>query len=574
MLVLGGIRVRQSQSLQEMQAPVGDVLAADLNETLASNPTSMLGRINELGAAQLPEGAFDNAPVGIYGDPSLEPMPSPNLDAGTARQRVKDAGLEGLIEIPEKGLPELAVDILIRRKKEERERQSTQARAPGGLGVGLLRLGTALAGSALDPINVGTAFLPVVSGARYADWLASRTTLLGRAGVRAGVGAIEGAAGAALVEPLVLAGKKLEQGDYGLYDSFLNVTLGSVLGAGLHAGSGLLSDLTRPGSISKVMSEMPPEAREAVLAQAIGARVEGGAVRADAVLETLAKTDERVARVLERDRAQAAAAAEPSKAGASMDDDLRVAYWYEEVKRLRALDEPRGESLASFIREKGGIRSTDLEGSEVRAAVQDANLPPGFWNDKAGKNADDMALAAWEAGYIGDRTGDRPSLREFYDALRQEASGQRIYPVETRDRLDADAAQAARMEDELSSSGLTLNDDAMKVARALAAREKQALSELPEPGGWTRETEDPAYLAATREADEAAALFGLEPDARLARATEEVALAEERLGELERAGLLNEDDKARLRAADEAVQLADAQAAAMKEGALCMARAG
>ena len=97
MLVLGGIRVRQSQSLQEMQAPVGDVLAADLNETLASNPTSMLGRINELGAAQLPEGAFDNAPIGIYGEPSLEPMPSPNLDASTARQRVKDAGLEGLI---------------------------------------------------------------------------------------------------------------------------------------------------------------------------------------------------------------------------------------------------------------------------------------------------------------------------------------------------------------------------------------------------------------------------------------------------------------------------------------------
>lgn len=582
MLVLGGIRVRQSQSLQEMQAPVGDVLAADLNETLASNPTSMLGRINELGAAQLPEGAFDNAPIGIYGDPSLEPMPSPNLDASTARQRVKDAGLEGLIEIPEKGLPELAVDILIRRKKEERERQSTQARAPGGIGVGLLRLGTALAGSALDPINVGTAFLPVVSGARYADWLASQTTLLGRAGVRAGVGAIEGAAGAALVEPLVLAGKKLEQGDYGLYDSFLNVTLGSVLGAGLHAGSGLLSDLTRPGSISKVMSEMPPEAREAVLAQAIGARVEGGAVRADAVLETLAKTDERVARVLERDRAQVAAErVEPGAAEARLRDqiaageDPRVRFWYEEARRMQrdAVEPAKSEGLFGFVRQQGGLRRGDLESSEVAAALGDTRPPPGFWNGK-GRNADDMALAAWEAGYIGQRGGERPTLREFYDALAREARGERVFVPEREAEFAGRREARANVERGLADTGLTLNDDAMKVARALAAREKQALSELPEPGGWTRETEDPAYLAATREADEAAALFGLEPDARLARATEEVALAEERLGELERAGLLNDDDKARLRAADEAVQLADAQAAAMKEGALCMARAG
>lgn len=579
MLVLGDVRVRHSKSLQEMRAPVGDVLGADFNEALASNPTSMLGRINELGSARLPEGAFDNAPVGIFGDPSLEPMPSPNLDAPTARQRVKDAGLEGLIEIPEKGLPELAVDILIRRKKEERERQSTQARAPGGLGVGLARLGTSLAASALDPINVGTAFLPVISGARYADWLASRTTLLGRVGVRAGVGAVEGAAGAAVVEPLVYAGKKLEQGEYGLLDSFLNVTIGGVLGAGLHAGGGLVSDLLRPGSVSKVMSEVPPEAREAVLAQGIGARVEGGPVRADVVLDTLAKTDERVARVLERDRAQVASI-EKVPAGAAAErldalSDPRVAFWYEEVKRLRAaqVEPAKGEGLFGFIRQQGGLRRNDLEGSEVAAALGDTRPPPGFWNGK-GRNADDLALAAWEAGYIGTPGGERPTLREFYDALAREARGARVFVPERAAEFAGDKAARDAAERSLSESGLSLDDDAMKVARALAAREKQALADLPEPGGWTRETDNPDYLEASHQADEAAALFGLEPDARIQRAADELALAEERLRDLDRAGLLTEEDTARLRAADEAIELADAQAAAAKEGALCMARSG
>lgn len=570
MLILGDVRVRRSKSLQEMEAPVGDVLAADVEDALTSNPTSMLGRMNELGAAQLPEGSFDNAPVGIFGDPSLEPMASPKLDANAARQKVKDAGLEGLVEIPDSGLPELAVDILIRRKKEERERLSTQRRAPGGVGVGLLRFGAALGASALDPINIGTAFLPVVGAQRYAAMLAGKTTLAGRAGVRAGVGALEGAAGAALVEPIILAGKALEQGEYGLLDSFLNVTLGSVLGAGLHAGGGAIGDLLRPGSIAKVMSEMPPEAREAVLAQAIGARVEGGPVRADAVLETLARTDERVARVLERDRA---AVAERSARAGAVDDDLRTAFWYEEVKRLRAAaEEPKGESLASFIRERGGLRANDLEGTEARAAMQDAKLPPGFWNNRTGRNADDMALAAWEAGYIGTREGERPTLREFYDALRQEASGQRVYPAETRERLDADAVQLDNMARELDEAGLSIDDDAMKIARALAEREKAALAAAPEPRGYTRETEDPDYLAASREADEAAVLLGLEPDKRWQRAQEELALAEERLADLERAGLLTEEDTARLRAADEIVARAKDEAAAMQEGALCMAR--
>ena len=45
-----------------------------------------------------------------------------------------------------------------------------------------------------------------------------------------------------LVEPIVLTAATAEQADYGLMDSFLNVTFGSIIGGGLHVGAGALKD--------------------------------------------------------------------------------------------------------------------------------------------------------------------------------------------------------------------------------------------------------------------------------------------------------------------------------------------
>jgi len=68
---------------------------------------------------------------------------------------------------------------------------------------------------------------------------------LARAGVRAGVGATEGLAGAAIAEPLVYAQAQAEQADYGMLDSLLNVAFGAIFGAALHAGGGALADALR-----------------------------------------------------------------------------------------------------------------------------------------------------------------------------------------------------------------------------------------------------------------------------------------------------------------------------------------
>lgn len=138
------------------------------------------------------------------------------------------------------------VDILVNRKTLERERQSIIARGPegsfnpfnSGFYTGGAKLGTSLAVSIADPINIASAFIPVVGEARFAS-LVARQGLTKARGIR---GVVEGAVGAAAVEPIVLTAATTEQADYGLMDSFLNVTFGSIIGGGLHVGAGALKD--------------------------------------------------------------------------------------------------------------------------------------------------------------------------------------------------------------------------------------------------------------------------------------------------------------------------------------------
>ena len=138
------------------------------------------------------------------------------------------------------------VDILVNRKNLERERQSIIARGPegsfnpfnSGFYTGGAKLGTSLAVSIADPINIASAFIPVVGEARFAS-LVARQGLTKARGIR---GVVEGAVGAAAVEPIVLTAATAEQADYGLMDSFLNVTFGSIIGGGLHVGAGALKD--------------------------------------------------------------------------------------------------------------------------------------------------------------------------------------------------------------------------------------------------------------------------------------------------------------------------------------------
>ena len=143
------------------------------------------------------------------------------------------------------------VDIMVEEKKDERSRQSIIERGPKGFGVGALKFATGLGVSLFDPINIAASFIPVFGQARFAGLVARQ----GFTRARLAKGVTEGAVGAAIVEPIVYGVAKDVQADYGLADSLLNITFGTILGGGLHVGAGKLKDLRTASKFKQRVKE-------------------------------------------------------------------------------------------------------------------------------------------------------------------------------------------------------------------------------------------------------------------------------------------------------------------------------
>lgn len=227
------------RSMLDIPADAGEVFDASFGGTASTNASASVIRTEQLQQA--------NDGLRLTGDtesilvpPRNEPD-TPMLDAKAARDRVAGMGLE--IKIPEQGIREGALDILVDRHREQAARQQVMARASSGTMPA--QLAGALAASLLDPLNIASAFVPVVGEARYAAMLGRAASPLGRAGVRVGLGAVEGAVGAAIIEPLPLLAASMDQTEYGLSDSLANIALGGVLGGGLHSVGGAVSDALR-----------------------------------------------------------------------------------------------------------------------------------------------------------------------------------------------------------------------------------------------------------------------------------------------------------------------------------------
>jgi hypothetical protein len=156
-----------------------------------------------------------------------------------------------------------------------------------------------LGGSILDPLNIASAFIPSVAFARTAtlaskikspvkvagQQLAGKTT-----GSRFATGTMDGAIGAAVVEPLVIGAAALEDDDdYTLMDSFLNIALGSALGGGLHAGFGKISDR---------INKLPASTRDTLQRASIAQVADNQEVNLSVLIDNVEKTN--VAKVEEQ----------------------------------------------------------------------------------------------------------------------------------------------------------------------------------------------------------------------------------------------------------------------------------
>lgn len=248
----------QGVGLSILDAPVttGEAAEAAFDQSLSTSITPLFREAQNL---------FAQETGGVRYDPISRQLQSVDpttalLTKEQAQQQVKDSGLE--VDVPDGGMRQGALDLLLNRRRAERERAIIMQNAPGSAAPAMVL--ASFAAQAVDPVNIASAFIPVVGEARYTAMLAGATGFGGRLGVRAGVGAVEGAVGAAVLEPGVYTLSQQLQDDYDITDSLTNIAFGAALGGSLRGIGGIVRDRFFPSNkidIGDSLDDMPQPVR-------------------------------------------------------------------------------------------------------------------------------------------------------------------------------------------------------------------------------------------------------------------------------------------------------------------------
>lgn len=412
-----------------------DVLGATLDETLYYNPLSALNR------------TFDQ-----YLGPGADGR---RLSAEEYRD---SQYYRPGIEVDEDGITEGLANLFAERHDRRAAFRSTLNRSRGGFGLGAAQFGTMLAGSVIDPLNIASAFIPTVGAARMATMAAK----YGKTGSRLIGGAINGTVGAVAVEPFVVGQAFLEQdADYGLMDSFLNVTFGAVLGGGLHAGFGKISDRIEASSVKR-------EALARAIVDAVNDQeVQGGKIieveEAAKDADIIAAANERLA----KDRSVRAVERRfDPKTGDIVEetvireDDVTTLGEPDKRKgkarppRLRA-KEPK--TLIQFIRANGGIDPESQGAADLKEIIPAAKAGKFYVSAaKGGRSVDDMLTLAREEGYLPPEIEgqvDDIGINDLIDAVREDKTGNKQYSAADAEAV-AQFDEAQRIADFLDRKGI------------------------------------------------------------------------------------------------------------------------
>lgn len=248
----------QGVGLSILDAPVttGEAAEAAFDQSLSTSITPLFREAQNL---------FTQETGGVRYDPISRQLQSVDpttalLTKEQAQQQVKDSGLE--VDVPDGGMRQGALDLLLNRRRAERERSIIMQNAPGSAAPAMVL--ASFAAQAVDPVNIASAFIPVVGEARYTAMLAGATGFGARLGVRAGVGAVEGAVGAAVLEPGVYTLSQQLQDDYDITDSLTNIAFGAALGGSLRGIGGIVRDRFFPSNkidIGDSLDDMPQPVR-------------------------------------------------------------------------------------------------------------------------------------------------------------------------------------------------------------------------------------------------------------------------------------------------------------------------
>jgi hypothetical protein len=385
----------------------------------------------------------------------------PWLDRDSAVSMISEAGFsESDIPISEFGANSAALSHVIKMKERERSRGAMIQQGSTGVGRSAASMVVALLTSMADPVNLAVSWIPVVGQARYASALANASSKGARALVRMRRGALEGAVGAALIEPVILEASSRDQLDYGWQDSLLNFAFGSAMGGGLHAGMGAIGDALSPrvaqpvGVTSNKIADQDFATKESMLRHSVGMMADDrlpdvdfilgagsrgsfaeGAQRVD--LAPRLVVDEEAARFVDAD------------SGAIIDiDDMpaplreRFAQVDGDVEKMqdlvadlarvdirnaadlkRVMGKAAPIPMSTYLERQGGLGVDRARA--VRDLSGDALIEgrPQLFRKKGGMDLEQAKKSAIEAGYIPEGT----STDRFAKLLSRDVRGERVF---------------------------------------------------------------------------------------------------------------------------------------------------
>lgn len=235
-----GVGITGTPDVNEFEFGTFEAMGAAASSALENLP---IAKINQSSFVRFLENGGLPTTGGVLGEENpFAPQRFPkaaHLSKEEVAAKAKESGVE-LPSIPEGGYREDTANFLIERRYKEKQNQLVLQNAPG---TNIAQFGTSLAVGLLDPLNIASGFVPIVPEARYAAMLAGAgESFVARAGVRAAVGAVEGAAGAAMLEPINMMTSRELQDDYTATTVMSNLVFGAAMGSVLHVGGGTVSD--------------------------------------------------------------------------------------------------------------------------------------------------------------------------------------------------------------------------------------------------------------------------------------------------------------------------------------------
>jgi hypothetical protein len=494
----------EEQGSDAVPASTGEVLGAAFGQGLAANLLPRMVRADRRHVAE----------TGIYGIEGYGVRvgePEPTLDPETANAQY---GIKGALSFDKPVAPTVAQD-LHDAKRAQIERDDTIARREGGLLTGgAARFTANIAAGFLDPLNVALGFVPLVGPARYGRLLEQAGSATARATTRAGIGAAEGAAGMAAVQPLEFYLSRDEMEDYTMADALRNIAMGAVVGGGLHVGLGAVADRVTGkyrNPITQQIEDAGPEARETALQGALAQTIEGRPVDVASALDAMAaaraerdlllwarrqqeidrRADTALAQITAREGSAAAEAGVRGGLESRLTDlqtqarELEAEFFQAHRQTQTAIDAPTIERLAAVDREIAAnpraARLAELE-AERRLLTEGARTTPEQdLLERERAQAQATGLAA-QLGRVERSAADaeRQLARSTRIAVPREQGAQREFSVQAA-RIDAQQRMvqelAARTIRRLAGhAGATLDkaEAAALARRVLAAPPDQA----------------------------------------------------------------------------------------------------